>query len=340
MREINLANYQIRTDLITDIISKRNISGISEEIKAFGKIKVSNVIVNNEGEKIINKKAGLYTTIFFDDVTDSNNRKEVSKIFLNELKKIIKKEEIKASDSILIIGLGNSKSTPDSLGPKVVEKVKITRHIYNYVGSLEKGYMITSGLIPGVMGNTGIETKDIILGVINKISPNLVIVIDALASDDIEKVNKTIQMTNTGIHPGSGVENNRGELSKYTLGVPVIAIGVPTVVDATTIVSSTINFMLKHFSYNIKHQNESKFIPPQLRNYLVEKNLVLSLEEREKFLGLIGTLTDVELKTLLCEVLTPIGYNLMVTPKEIDFVIDRITEVIVYGIDNSLHQIM
>lgn len=340
MREINLENYQVRTDLITDIISRRKIEGIEEIIKNVDNIKVSNVKVLKDNQEL-NKSKGNYTTIFFDDVTDNTNRNKVIEVFVNELKKILEDERINKDDSCLIVGLGNISSTPDSLGPKVANGVIITRHIYLLVGSLEKGYRITSMIVPGVMGNTGYDSSDSILGVIDKIKPKFIIAIDALASDRVDRVNKTIQITNTGINPGSGVGNRRIGLTKKTLGIPVIAIGVPTVVDATTIVLDTINYMIKHFSYNLKNIDNPnlKFIPSNMRNYLKEENLNLNFEQKKQLLGLVGSLDDVQLKTLLQEVLTPIGYNLMVTPKEVDFVIDKLKDVLISGINKSLHDI-
>lgn len=339
MREINLSNYQIRTDLITDIISQKEVSGVSEKTIVVNGLKVSNVLVTDEGSKIISKKSGQYTTIFFDDVTDIDNQNNLVDVFTSELIKMIKYEKIKECDSCLIIGLGNSKSTPDSLGPLIFNNLIITRHIYLLTGNLEEGYRVTSGISPNVMGNTGIETKDIIMGVIEKTKPDFIIAVDALASDSIDRVNKTIQISDTGIHPGSGIGNKREEISKEKLGMPVIAIGIPTVVDASTIVLDTINYMTKHFSYNIKNKDNSKlkFIPSHMQNYLSADNLTSS--EKKVFLGLIGTLSDSEMKSLLLEVLTPIGYNLMVTPKEIDFVIEKLSNVIATGINKSLHNL-
>ncbi len=339
MREIDLSNYHIRTDLITDIISQKRFKGITEKIIKIDGLKVSNVLVNDEGSKLINKKRGCYTTIFFDDVTDANNQKKLINVFTKELLKILKYCTISEHASCLIIGLGNYKSTPDSLGPLIFNNLIVTRHIYILTGSLEEGYRITSGLSPNVMGNTGIETKDIILGVVEKIKPDFIIAVDALASDSLDRVNKTIQISNTGIHPGSGVGNKREEISQEKLGIPVIAIGIPTVVDASTIVFDTINYMTKHFSYNIKNNDNPKlkFIPSYMQNYLSADNL--TNDERKIFLGLVGTLSNIEMKSLLLEVLTPIGYNLMVTPKEIDFVIEKLSNVIANGINKALHNI-
>ena len=187
------------------------------------------------------------------------------------------------------------------------------------------------------MGTTGIETKEIIEGVIEKTKPDFLIVIDALAASSLERINKTIQITDTGIHPGSGLLNNRFEISKETLGIPVIAIGIPTVVDATTIVSNTINYIFRHFSYEKENINNSKLklVPPSSRDYK-SHNKTLERHEREEVMGLIGNLSEDEIKTLITEVLTPLGYNLLVTPKEIDFVTQKLSLLLSKALNKSL----
>ena len=240
----------------------------------------------------------------------------------------------------LIVGLGNNKSTPDSLGPKTVDIIISTKHIYDLTGSLEEGFSIISKISPGVMGETGIETNDILEGIVEKTKPDYMIVIDALASDSIDRVTKTIQLTNTGINPGSGIGNLRKELKKKNFNIPVIAIGCPTVVDATTIVLDTTEYMLKNFSYNLNNKNKTdKLIPTGMKNYLKEKSYPLKKEEIDYFLGAFGTLSNYEKKLLLHEVLTSIGYNLIVTPKEIDFAILNLAKLIGESINEIVHKI-
>ena len=195
---------------------------------------------------------------------------------VEELTKIINESGIKEKDSCMIIGLGNEKSTADELGVTTAKKVTVTKHIYDLTGTLEEGYRISTCLIPGVMGTTGIETSDIISSVVKEVSPDFLIIIDALASDSIDRLLKTIQITNTGINPGSGIGNNRKEISSDIFNIPVIAIGVPTVVDATTIVNDTLNFMKKHFSYNIKNKDNlvNKLVPQNKINYLKNNNYI------------------------------------------------------------------
>lgn len=335
MHRIDLKNYQIRTDLAIEATSSINLSNKKEHY--IDNIKVTNIYLDKENSKLINKKIGNYTTIEFDDITDYNMKEKVKKVFSSELKKMLTKLKIDKNASCLILGLGNIDSTPDSLGPQSINNILVTRHLFDLT-KVEDGFRNVSAISPGVTGNTGIETSDIILGVIDKIKPDFVIAIDALASQSVERVNRTIQMTDTGIHPGSGIGNNRKEISKAILKIPVIAIGVPTVVDAVTIVSDTINYMQKHFIYmknNIKKTN--KFIPLNKINYLKE-NIEINKEDKKNLFGMIGDLEDIEVKQLIYEVLSPIGYNLMVTPKEINFVMDKLSDIIGNGINRALHK--
>lgn len=346
MNEIDLSKFLIRTDLITDIIRNINLpSGIESYEEKIEDITINRVTVKEkEASSFLNKKEGDYTTITFNDITDHNNEKRVREVFVKELKKLLEKENIikdkeQTLYSVLVIGLGNEKSTPDSLGPKVIDEVIATKHIYELVGSLEEGFNIVSKISPGVMGESGIETQEIIESIVKIVKPNFIIVIDALASDSIERVGKTIQMTNTGISPGSGIGNKRKEISKETLNIPVFAIGIPMVVDAVTIVHDTIGYMTKHFSYNLNNNenNPQRLIPKGYQNYLKEPTKELTKKESNYFLGAFGTLKDEDKKLLLKDVLSPIGYNLMVTPKEVDFLIDKLASLISKGINEVLH---
>lgn len=334
--------YQIRTDLILDLIKTHgDLEGVIEKTYTEDNVFVSNIEVLEEASSVIDKKPGYYTTIYFDDISDSSNRSKVEKIFLTELKKIFVLENIKDNDSCLVIGLGNEKVTPDSLGPKTIDNIIVTKHIYDLTKTLEDGYRITSKLAPGVMGDNGIETSVIVSSLIQSVKPDFIIVIDALASDYIGRVAKTIQISTTGICPGSGIGNKRQEISKEIFNIPVISIGVPMVVDAVTIVFDTINFMTKHFSYNMKNRDDvkNKLIPSYKRNYLKDGDIPLSKKETTYFLGAFGNLSDFEKKALIYDVLTPIGYNFMVTLKEVDFDILQLSKVLSYGINNALHKL-
>lgn len=333
---IDLSNYKIRTDLAIEAIDNKKIKGItSKEITEEG-IKVTEVMIDEEASQIINKKKGNYITIEFEDVTDYENGKKVEKKFSSELTKLINKLNIDKEASCLIVGLGNSKSTPDSLGPLVINNVLVTNHLFE-LEEVTDGYRRVSVLVPGVMGQTGLETSEVISSLVDKFKPNFLIAIDALASQSIERVNKTIQMTDTGIHPGSGIGNSRKEISYETLKIPCIAIGVPTVVDAITIVSDTINYMHKHYTYSkLNINNPLNKLMAYSPNYLKE-NITLNKKDKETLLGIVGTLEENEVKQLLFEVLTPIGFNLMVTPKEVDFLVEKLSLIIGNGINKALH---
>ena len=334
--EIDLKNYQIRTDLIVEQVTDEN--NVSTKVYDENGIKITTVEVDKNMSEQLNKKVGDYVTIEFDDVTDSHNQEIVKKIFSEQLSEIIKKTKIKDSDKCLIIGLGNDKSTPDSLGPLTIDKVLVTNHLFMY-GQVEEGFRSVSAIIPGVTGTTGIETSDLIKSVVDGIKPDFLIMIDALASQALDRVNKTIQISNTGIHPGSGVGNSRKEISKDTTGIPVIAIGIPTVVDAVTVVSDTINYMQKHYAFHKKFIKNplSKLVSSTQINYL-KKEVDIEKEDKINLLGIVGSLNEMEIKQLILEVLTPIGYNLMVTPKEVDFIVEKLATVLGEGINISLHE--
>lgn len=342
MSEFDLKNYKVRTDLIVESLGNENISDIIKTERNIDNIKVTDIMVKKDLDSL-NKKMGKYITISFDDITDTSNRRKVEDVVIDELVNLMGFNNIGPNDSCLVIGLGNYKSTPDSLGPKVINNLVVTRHLY-LIDELkvEEGYREVSGFIPGVMGTTGIEAHNIINGIVKEINPKFIIAIDALASSSIDRVNKTIQMTDTGINPGSGVGNTRKEISKNTLGIPVIAIGIPTVVDAVTIVSDTLKYLLKKFSYNIENINKhsNKLKPVTSVNYLKDNIKELSNEDKERLLGFLGNLEEDEVHQLIFEVLSPIGYNLMVTPKEVDFVIDKLGLLLSTSINKSLHSSM
>ena len=254
----------------------------------------------------------------------------------------MKQNNIAKDATGLIVGLGNWNVTPDALGPMSIEKIMVTHHLFKLeYETVADGYRPVAAISPGVMGVTGMETSDIIQGIVEKFKPDFIIAIDALASRSVERINETIQLSDSGIHPGSGVGNKRKELSKDTLGIPVIAIGVPTVVDAVTITSDTIDFLLKHFGREWKEKDKpSKSLTPASMNFgkkTLKETDMPNEDKRKTFLGIVGTLSEQEKRTLISEVLTPIGHNLIVTPKEVDgFMIDM-AHVLANGINLALH---
>ena len=229
---------QIRTDLALECreMFAEEISGVESQSRDDDGITVTHVRIKTpDGEARIGKPVGSYITIEIDDMfyDDENIKNRGEKAVANELKKLLEK---KNTDSVLVVGLGNQYITPDSIGPKTVGKITVTRHITKEA-SLGFDFDIrpVSAVAPGVLGITGIETSEIVKGVVEHVKPTLVIAVDALAARKISRLGTTVQLSDTGISPGSGVGNNRKELTEKTLGVPVIAIGVPMVVDATTL---------------------------------------------------------------------------------------------------------
>lgn len=330
--EIDLSKYQIRTDLAIESISETK----EKKQENYDDIKVSSVVLNKEEADLIGKKEGMYITIEFDDVTDFNNKEKVKDVFIKKMEEMLTYLKIDKQQTSLIIGLGNDKSTPDSLGPLVIDNILVTSHLFK-IGQVEDGFRCVSAIAPGVMGQTGIETSDLIKSIVRTEKPSFLIVVDALASGSVDRLNKTIQITDAGINPGSGIGNSRKEISKEVMNIPVIAIGVPTVVDAVTIVSDTINYMYKKFSYTKERINSPSFkLSFGNFNYL-KKEINVSKETKENLFGLVGKLNDDELRTLVYEVLSPIGYNLMVTPKEVDFIMEKLGDIIGNGLNNVLH---
>ncbi|MDQ0213940.1 spore protease [Oikeobacillus pervagus] len=355
-KQLDLSVYSVRTDLAIEakeMVDEQQgttseIEGVIIKEKEENDIKLSYVEITPEGEKTIGKKAGNYLTIEAQRIrqSDSDFQKKVSEVFAREFSHFLQKKGIHRDASCLIVGLGNWNVTPDALGPLVCENILVTNHLFKLQPeSVEEGYRPVSALSPGVMGLTGIETSDIIFGVVEKAKPDFIIAVDSLASRAIERVNATIQISDTGIHPGSGVGNKRKELSEETLGVPVIAIGVPTVVDAVSITSDTIDYILKHFGREMKEGDKpSKSLTPAGMTFgetkkLTEEDLP-GPTERKAFLGMIGALEDEEKRRLIHEVLTPLGHNLMVTPKEVDVFIEDTANLIANSLNAALHSIV
>jgi len=319
MGKIDLSKYRLRTDLIIE-----NNELIHDEKNADGLVITTT------------KNNGNYITLSFNDITDSDNNQKVLKHFTEIIKDILTLNNISKDASCLIIGLGNRLSTPDSLGVKALDDITVTAHLFE-IGKVSEGMRKVYAFSPGVMANTGLETARIITALINEIKPDFVIAIDALASRNLERINKTIQITDTGIHPGSGIGNNRVEVSMKTMNIPVIAIGVPTVVMSSTIVYDTINYLIKHISY-IKDNESINKLSFKKNNYLNKlKDKDLTEQDKENLLGLFGSLNNNQKRDLIDEVLNNTELNLIVTPTEIDFLIDKLSKLIAKSINNALH---
>ena len=307
--------YNFRTDLA---VERRNIykkiNNISDEIDGVetteevvdDNINISRVrILNQNGEEALGKKAGCYITIDIKNLklADDERIQKASEAVTKELKSIID-EHVTKQDEILVVGLGNVYVTPDALGPKVINEIDVTRHLKNYMPQyLEEGTRVVSAVSPGVLGTTGIETVEILKGIVDNIKPKLIIVIDALASRSIERISSTVQISDTGIVPGAGVGNTRKEISQESLGIPVIAIGIPTVVELATLVSDGIDIFINR----LQEKAES--------NEYLNK-----LQQNDKY---------EEVK----EALNVGEFNMIVTPKEIDDLIENMKDVVARGIN-------
>lgn len=308
--------FIVRTDLAVEakeIYQKQNneIPGVEVQENTEGDIKITYVkVINDVGERMMGKPKGTYVTIDMPKFThyDGETMDDVSRVLGKTLSTMIKLDD---SMTALVVGLGNWNITPDALGPKVVSKVMITRHLKQLIpDQIDEGIRPVCAIAPGVLGLTGMETGEIIKGVVDKVKPNLIVCIDALASRKMERVNSTIQIGDTGISPGSGVGNKRMEISEKSLGIPVIAIGVPTVVDAATMANDTIDMVLDE--------------------------MINQSEKGGEFYNMLKSIDKNEKQRMIQDILNPYVGNLMVTPKEVDLVIDSVSKVIANGINIAL----
>lgn len=245
MHEIDLNKKDLRTDLLLE----KQYKNLESKTTKYKDIEIITTKYKNNN----------YTTIYFNDATDKDNYLNLEKVLIKELKKYI---NIKENDTILVVGLGNSKSTPDALGPSTIDDILVTRHL-KLLNVLDKDYSVVSTFKPSVMGTTGIESIDLIKNIIKDIKATKVIAIDALKASKIERLVKTIQITDSGIHPGSGINNNRGEISKNTMETDVISIGIPTVVDIKTILESILKEEIE--------LDENLILTPTDIDYQIEK---------------------------------------------------------------------
>jgi spore protease len=314
-----IEKYSIRTDLAledkerfeSDNVEVQGVS-LSEDYDEEREIKVTTVKIETEnGAKVMRKPVGTYITMEAPNmaVPDEDYHAEISKELAKFLSCFIRKD--KEDYSILVAGLGNRKVTPDALGPYVVDNLNITRHIVKEYGKYamgEENVRLVSAIVPGVMAQTGMETVEIIKGIVRETKPDMMIAVDALAARSSKRLNRTIQISDTGINPGSGVGNHRNAITKDTVGIPVLAIGVPTVVDAATIVNDTM------------------------------ENLILALESSETLRG-VGVVMQgynaAEKYELVKELISPHLNGLFVTPKDIDDTVKRIS----YTISEALNML-
>ena len=304
-----IEKYSIRTDLALE--QKERFESDNVEVQGVvleesydeeREIRITTVKIETEkGAKTMGKPVGTYITMEAPNlaVPDEGYHEEVSEELMKFLQKFIDKD--KKDYSVLVVGLGNRMVTPDALGPYVADNLNITRHIVKEYGKYAMGeeeVHLISAIVPGVMAQTGMETVEIIRGVVRETEPDIVIAIDALAARSSKRLNRTIQIADKGINPGSGVGNHRNAITEETVGVPVIAIGVPTVVDAATIVNDTM------------------------------ENLIAALETSETLRG-VGVVMQgynaAEKYELVKELISPHLNGMFVTPKDIDETVKRIS---------------
>ncbi|MBQ9700452.1 MAG: GPR endopeptidase [Lachnospiraceae bacterium] len=304
--------FNIRTDLAVEEqerYASRNVEvpgvKLAESVVSSYGVKITKVeIMDDHGAKAMGRPIGNYVTIEASDMMES---KHISSALARELKAMLKKCSPKKIDqmSVLVVGLGNRDVTPDSLGPSVISGLDVNRHIYMLKSKDSSNYGI-SAVIPGVMAQSGMESAEMVSGIVKQIQPDAVIAIDALAARNTKRLNTTIQLADTGIHPGSGVGNHRQGLNKETLGIPVIAIGIPTVIDAATIVSDAMDALIGVLSTSEALESVSA----TLKNF----------SDREKY-------------QLIKELLEPQIGTMFVTPKDIDEDIEIMAGIVASGIN-------
>ena len=308
----------IRTDLAleaTEICEEQStaLDGVVVDTKELEDCTITTVeIINEIGSKIMNKEIGKYITLESDlmKFDDDDSREKVINYLKDELIEIFGTDQSKKT---LIIGLGNWNITSDALGPRAVSKTLVTRHIFkNYNKDYDDDFSEVAALSPGVMGITGIETVEIVKSIVDKIKPDRVVAIDALASRKMDRVNSTIQISTGGIAPGGGVGNKRKALDKSYLGVDVIAIGGPTVVDAATLTIDVLDLAID--------------------------NLIEVSQENSEFYKMLTKLKEEEKYQLIKDSLDPYDKNLIVTPKDIDETIENLAIIISEGLNRSLHR--
>ena len=302
-----------RTDLALEAREMVNTT-VSEEIPGVvvetveeDEVVITTVnITTPEAERIMGKNQGTYITIEAQGLRYKNTPLQ-EKIMKKLGQKLVGLVELPKNAMVLVIGLGNRNITPDALGPRAVEKIVVTRHLQEMLSpELKGGVRSVCAIAPGVLGITGMETTEIVQGIVSKIKPDLVIAIDALAAASSRRVLTTVQLANTGISPGSGVGNKRFGLNKHSLGVPVIAIGVPTVVHASTIAMDTIDVLQEHAPF-------------------------------ARYFKSMEHLSEEDRRTIVGQVLPELLSDLMVTPKEVDRFIEDIGVVVAGGINQAMH---
>ncbi len=305
-----------RVDTYKRVHNLSEVDGIKVESSNQNGIITTTVdVLNENGAKAVQKDIGKYITIEITDINtiDEEDEENISQVLAEQIKDLINSDFDK---SVLVVGLGNEDVTPDALGPKVIKNIDVTRHILNFAKEFAKSNTReVSAIAPGVLGTTGIETSEIISSIVNNVKPDILIVIDSLASSSIHRIGSTIQLSNTGITPGSGVRNKREGINQSNMKIPVIAIGVPCVVDMATITNEAIDKMLDSAREELT----------DFSNKIIEKKKIDSIFEfleRDTRYDMISNILNTD--------------NYIVTPKEVDELIADMSSIIASGINKAV----
>ena len=342
-----MTDYEVRTDLAIEsaqMFSEKHgsLKGVSvEESEGAGSsIHVTCVrILNEEGAKALGKAVGDYITLDVPELdrADGDYHREITTELMHQLKKLV--PDI-AEKEVLVAGVGNREVSPDALGPMVTDHLFITRHLveeYGKESEVTKGLGCISALSPGVMAQTGIETREILMGTIRETNPDLLIVVDALAARSVSRLNKTIQMTNTGIAPGAGIGNQRFGIDEETMGVPVIAIGIPTVIDAATIVNDTMERLLGVLS----EKKPKEIASAGKENDKADNERDAGGEDKtgiHKIYNAVSPFDYQQRYQLMRELMEPEMMNMFVTPKNIDEIVVQMSYTVSEAINSLCHQ--
>jgi spore protease len=303
----NLLNhFNLHVDLAVearDLVrgdTNREIPGVEEKVEKLEHCKITTIVIKDQSAvQTMGRPVGTYITIETPPlkINDPYVKDEVIQA-MGKSMTVLLGNALQPNDTVVLVGLGNWRATADSLGPKYIEYSPITRHYHQYAPeALVQGMRPTSGIAPGVLGITGLETFEIVKGIVEKVKPAVLIVVDALAAQNVDRIGTTIQMANTGIQPGAGVGNVRHALTQEELGIPVIAIGCPTIVSAVVIANEAI----------------------------------------KKFCANSGAVFDDMTSTnSIKEILSFYGGSLAVTPKEIDEIIENSSRIIAMGVATAL----
>lgn len=333
--------YNIRTDLALEshqaVIEHEGppeLPGVQVHTEQEEGITLTRITVENDlGAQMMGKAPGNYSTVEAPGLRVHNRdlQERIAELLAQEIEWFFEQAELEAEDAVLVVGLGNWNATPDALGPKAVENLMVTRHLLEMSPpELRHGLRPISAIAPGVLGLTGIETGEIIMGVVDRIGAKAVICIDALASRSVDRLCSTIQVSDTGIHPGAGVGNRRLAINKETLGIPVIAIGVPTVVHAVTIVSDAMDLIEKG---SISSPEGEQM--PQRVKFSIDPEAIMGGRRQacnnENY-------SSQDKRQIIHQVLEPYFGNMIVTPKEIDLLIDEVSDVIAGALNTSFHE--